>query len=273
MANLKISRRTFMGSLAASAAVLPLSNYPWAHPLKAAPLSEKKIDWGYPEGAVRLNANENPYGPSPNAIKAMEKGLSEGHRYTRATQLTKELASYHGVSTDMVLAGCGSTEFLRIAPWAFLRHGGELVTALQTFKTLPRESKKIAASVNEIPLDKNFYFDLQALKKALTPKTKMVYLVNPNNPTGTRHNFEDIQSFCASLPKSMSMDWQGCAWVMPSPIQQSSKNSGHSASGTWGLTRQSLPGGLPHLKMKNTSRSTRSLSRTAKNISTVSLIP
>jgi len=203
MANLKISRRTFMGSLAASAAVLPLSNYPWAHPLKAAPLSEKKIDWGYPEGAVRLNANENPYGPSPNAIKAMEKGLSEGHRYTRATQLTKELASYHGVSTDMVLAGCGSTEFLRIAPWAFLRHGGELVTALQTFKTLPRESKKIAASVNEIPLDKNFYFDLQALKKALTPKTKMVYLVNPNNPTGTRHNFEDIQSFCASLPKSI----------------------------------------------------------------------
>jgi len=203
MANLKISRRTFMGSLAASAAALPLSNYPWAYPSGAAPLAEKKIDWGYPEGAIRLNANENPYGPSPNAIKAMEKGLAEGHRYTRATQLTKELASYHGVSTDMVLAGCGSTEFLRIAPWAFLRDGGELVTALQTFKTLPRESKKIAAKVNEIPLDKNFYFDLQSLKKSLTPKTKMVYLVNPNNPTGTRHEFEAIQNFCASLPKTI----------------------------------------------------------------------
>ena len=203
MANMKISRRTFMGSLAAGAAVLPLSNYPWAHPSRTAPLAEKKIDWGYPEGAIRLNANENPYGPSPIAIKAMEKGLSEGHRYTRATQLTKELASYHGVSTDMVLAGCGSTEFLRIAPWAFLRDGGELVTALQTFKTLPREAKKIGASVNEIPLNKNFYFDLQSLKKAMTPKTKMVYLVNPNNPTGTRHDFEAIQNFCASLPKTV----------------------------------------------------------------------
>jgi histidinol-phosphate aminotransferase len=203
MASLKISRRSFMGSLAASAAVLPLSNYPWAYPSKTAVPPEGKIDWGYPDGAIRLNANENPYGPSPNAIKAMEKGLHEGHRYTRATQLTKELASYHGVSTDMVLAGCGSTEFLRIAPWAFLRDGDELVTALQTFKTLPREAKKIGAEVKEIPLDKDFYFDLQSLKKALTPKTKMVYLVNPNNPTGTRHEFDAIQNFCASLPKTI----------------------------------------------------------------------
>jgi histidinol-phosphate aminotransferase len=203
MANLKISRRTFMGSLAASAAVLPLSNYPWVHPSKTAPPPEGKIDWGYPEGAIRLNANENPYGPSPSAIKAMEKALAQGHRYARATQLTKELASYHGVSTEMIIAGCGSTEFLRIAPWAFLRDGGELVTTLQTFKTLPREAKKIGASVNEIPLDKDFYFDLKSLKKALTPKTKMVYLVNPNNPTGTRHSFEVIQNFCASLPKTI----------------------------------------------------------------------
>jgi len=203
MANLKISRRTFMGSLAAGAAVLPLSNYPWVYSSKTSSLSERKIDWGYPEGAIRLNANENPYGPSPNTIKAMEKGLSEGHRYTRATQLTKELASFHGVSTDMVIAGCGSTEFLRIAPWAFLRDGGELVTTLQTYKTLIREAKKIGAKVNEIPLDKDFYFDLQSLKKALTPKTKMVYLVNPNNPTGTRHDFEAIQNFCASLPKTI----------------------------------------------------------------------
>ncbi|NIO49428.1 MAG: aminotransferase class I/II-fold pyridoxal phosphate-dependent enzyme [Candidatus Aminicenantes bacterium] len=203
MANLKISRRSFMGSLAAGVAVLPLSNYPWAYPSKAALPSERKIDWGYPEGAIRLNANENPYGPSPNAIKAMEKALSQGHRYTRATQLTKELASYHGVSMDMIIAGCGSTEFLRIAPWAFLRDGGELVTALQTFKTLPREAKKIGAKVIEIPIDKDFYLDLQSMKKALTPKTKMIYLVNPNNPTGTCRDFEDIQNFCASLPKTI----------------------------------------------------------------------
>jgi len=201
MANLKISRRNFMGNLVAGAAVLRLRNYPWAYPSTTAPPFERKIDWGYPEGACRLNANENPFGPSPRALAAMEKALSQAHRYTSGQQLIKELASYHKVSNDMVLAGCGSTEFLRIAPWAFLRNGGELITALQTYKTLIREAGKIGAKVNAIPLNKDFSFDLKSIKKALTSETKMIYLVNPNNPTGTRLDFDAIQNFCASLPQ------------------------------------------------------------------------
>lgn len=202
MASFKISRRNFMGSLIAGASVLPLRNYSWAHSSNMSS-SDKKIDWGYPEGACRLNANENPFGPSPKALQAMEKALSQAHRYTSANQLRKELASYHNISKDMVLTGCGSTEFLRIAPWTYLRKGGELVTSLQTFKTLGREAKKIDAKVNWIPLNKEFCYDLKAMKKALTSKTKMIYIVNPNNPTGTYLEFEDIQKFCASIPQDI----------------------------------------------------------------------
>jgi len=201
MANLRISRRNFIGGLLASGAAIPFSRYHWANPRSPIIASETKIDWGYPEGSVRLNSNENPLGPSPKAIKAMEKALLHAHRYTRSNQLIKELASYHRVSEDMILAGCGSTEFLRIAPWTFLRNGGELVTALQTYQTLIRECKKIGVKVKEIPLTKDYTFDLQAMKKAVTPKTKMIYIVNPNNPTGTCLNFEDILKFCDSIPK------------------------------------------------------------------------
>ncbi len=205
MTNLAISRRNFLGGLLASGAVIPLRHYPWANHRLSTIASEAKIDWGYPEGAVRLDSNENPLGPSPKAIKAMEKALLQAHRYTRATQLIKELASYHNVSDDMILAGCGSTEFLRIAPWTFLRNGGELVTALQTYQALIRECKKIGVKVKEIPLTKNYTFDLQAMKNAVNAETRMVYIANPNNPTGTRLEFEDIQKFCDSLPKEVTV--------------------------------------------------------------------
>lgn len=203
MAKLKISRRNFMGSMIATAAVLPLRSYPWVHFTNTPSNQEKNIDWGYDEKACRLNANENPLGPSPKAVKAMEKALSQAHRYTRANQLIKELASFHKVSEDMVLTGCGSTEFLRIAPWAFLRNGEELITALQTYKTLGREAEKIEAQVKWIPLDKNFSCDLNSMKKAMTQKTKMIYIANPNNPTGTTLPFDALREFCALLPQNL----------------------------------------------------------------------
>ncbi|MFC2169193.1 pyridoxal phosphate-dependent aminotransferase [Acidobacteriota bacterium] len=203
MAKLKMSRRTFMGSLAASAAVLPLRSPLWPSPAKPAGRAQKKINWGYPEGAARLNSNENPLGPSPRAVAAMEEALSHAHRYCSIGSLIRELASYHGVSNDMILAGCGSTEFLRIAPWTFLRQGGELITALQTFKTLGREGERIGAEVRWIPLNKEFLHDLKAMKNAISPETKLINIVNPNNPTGTCFSLQEIKEFCTSIPKDI----------------------------------------------------------------------
>ncbi|MFP4081536.1 MAG: pyridoxal phosphate-dependent aminotransferase [Candidatus Aminicenantes bacterium] len=203
MTHLRISRRNFITTLMAAGSALPLRRYGWSSPPKSLAASQVKIRWGYPDDAVRLNANENPFGPSPLALKAMNTALSQAHRYTSTDQLIKELASYHQVSKDMILAGCGSTEFLRTAPWTFLHEEGELVTALQTYQTIIRECKKIGVKVKAIPLRKDFTFDLHSIRKAVTPRTKMVYLVNPNNPTGTSLDFEDIQEFCASLPEDI----------------------------------------------------------------------
>lgn len=192
-----------MGSLIAGSVVLPFRDYAWIYPLSKEAMMKKKINWGYPEGACRLDSNENPLGPSPGTLEVMKNALSQAHRYTSTSQLLKELASFHGVSDDMVLAGCGSTEFLRIAPWTFLREGGELITALQTYKTLPREAEKIEVQIKWTRLNDEFALDLDSMKKALTSRTKMIYLVNPNNPTGTALDFEAIQKFCSSLPRDI----------------------------------------------------------------------
>ena len=201
MAKLKISRRRFLGGVLACGAAFHRAS--WAFSSQEGSHSKKKIDWGYPEGAIRLNSNENPLGASPRALKAMEEALGQAHRYTISEQLIKELASFHSVSKDMVLAGCGSTEFLRISPWTFLRNGGELVTSLQTYQTLLRECRRIGVKLHTLPLSKDFSYDLDSLKKALTPQTKMVYIVNPNNPTGTHLGFEELRKFCGSLPKGI----------------------------------------------------------------------
>jgi len=185
----------------ASTAAIPLGNFPELRSSHRPLASEKTIDWGYSEGAVRLNANENPFGPSPLALKAMEKAITQGHRYATITQLRKDLASFLDVSTDMVILGCGSTEFLRIVPWAFLRTGGEVISAVNTYQTTLRECRKLDIPVKTVPLKKDFTFDLAAMKKEVNEKTKMVYLVNPNNPTGTFLDFEDVEKFCAAMPK------------------------------------------------------------------------
>lgn len=195
-----ISRRNFMKVVLSSTAFLPLQGYRLRGYQRENASSEKQIDWGYPQGAIRLNSNENPLGPSPLAISAMEKALSFAHRYSTPNQLLKELASFHQVPQDTVLAGCGSTEFLKIAPWTFLREGGELIISLQTYKTLGREAEKIGAKVKWVPLRKDFTPDLDSMRKAITSKTKMIYLANPNNPTGTFLSFEDVKKFCSSLP-------------------------------------------------------------------------
>jgi histidinol-phosphate aminotransferase len=196
-----LSRRGFMLSLVTSVAVLPLGQTSWRS--VHAGRRQKGTEGRFLEGPVRLNANENPLGPSPRAIDAMERALDQAHRYTQADRLRAALASYHQVAPDMILLGCGSTEILRIAPSAFLTHGGELVTALQTYQTLVRECRQRGVEVVTIPLNGGFTFDLDSISKGLSRNTGMVYLVNPNNPTGTCLRFDALESFCRSLPKGV----------------------------------------------------------------------
>jgi len=161
---------------------------------------EEQVPFGYGPDAIKLNSNENPLGPSPLALKGMELGIKQGHRYTMVSPLEKKLVSYHNIKSGMLLLGCGSTEILKITARAFLKDGGELVSTLQTFKTIGRETERIGAKVRWVPLGKDYRHDLSAMLKAVNENTKVVNLVNPNNPTGTVTSYDEIREFVGKLP-------------------------------------------------------------------------
>ena len=155
----------------------------------------------YPEGAVRLNFNENPLGPSPRAITALlQEGLQGCNRYGYVQPVIEALAARHTVSQKQILLGCGSTEILQIAPWSFLRDGGSLVYPEPTYDWSAGVAKAMGARVVPVPLGREGTIDVAALKKAIDRQTRIVYFANPNNPTGAALHFEELQSLVNALP-------------------------------------------------------------------------
>ncbi|MGH9334468.1 MAG: pyridoxal phosphate-dependent aminotransferase, partial [Vicinamibacteria bacterium] len=160
----------------------------------------------FPDGAVRLNFNENPIGPSPKAIAAiLRDGLGGSNRYSYVDPLTSEIARLHGVSTDSVLMGCGSTEFLQIAPWTFLREGGRLVLPKPTYSWCAGVARVMGAPVTEVPLEPDGTTSVDALKRAIQADTRLLYLSNPNNPTGASLSLAELEILTEALPDGAVM--------------------------------------------------------------------
>jgi len=143
---------------------------------------------GHSGGLLRLIANENPYGPSPAARLAAERAVADGWKYAfRETgALKKQIAAYEGVPASHVMICAGSSEALRVAALAFTGGTGRVVAATPTFAFLPVYAGNIGCAVDEIPLDTGMAHDLPAMAAAVRPDTRLVYVCNPNNPTGTR---------------------------------------------------------------------------------------
>src|ERR1700687_2381027 len=146
--------------------------------------------------AVKLASNENPLGPSPKAIEAARAALGESHRYPDGgTHLLRDaLAKRRGVSREEIFVGRGSSEIIDLAARVLLRAGLQGLTSEGTYAPF---SVAIRASGAELVLapQSNFAFDLKALARAITPKTGVIYLANPNNPTGTAFGAEELEQF------------------------------------------------------------------------------
>ncbi len=155
-------------------------------------------------GVVRLDANENPYGPSPKALEAMSGAHPLAARYPdRAEEeVTTALAALHGVAADNVLLGCGSGEVLRIAGGAFLGPGKNLVSAEPTFEAVLTYARVTSAEPVRIPLGADFRHDLRRMAGACDASTGLVYVCNPNNPTGTIVTKEELDGFFDRVPRS-----------------------------------------------------------------------
>jgi histidinol-phosphate aminotransferase len=151
--------------------------------------------------AVKLASNENPLGPSPMAMAAARAVLGESNRYPDGgTKLLRQkLAEKRGVSAEEIFIGLGSSEIIDLAARVLLRAGLQGLTSEGTYAPF---SVAIRASGAELVLapQREFAFDLDAIAKAITPKTGVIYLANPNNPTGSAFGREEFEEFLAAVP-------------------------------------------------------------------------
>ena len=155
-------------------------------------------------GLIRLDGNENPYGPSPAARQAILASVGEASRYADATieTLTHQLAAHEGVAASQVVIGTGSGELLKMAGLLALTtaSGSELVASRPTYEELPVFAEKLGLKVHWVAPDADHRHDLSAMREAVTELTRLVYVCNPNNPTGTAVTRNALETFIRSVP-------------------------------------------------------------------------
>ncbi|HSD29611.1 MAG TPA: histidinol-phosphate transaminase [Vicinamibacteria bacterium] len=164
------------------------------------------------EGATRtaivdLSSNENPYGPSPAALEAMTRSQAVACRYPdEAERATAEaIARMHGVSPERVVLGAGSSEVLRLCDAAFLGPGRTVVVAEPTFEAVLHYAKVTTAEPVAVPLTADFRHDLPAMARSCDARTGLVYVCNPNNPTGTIVTGDELAAFLERVPATATV--------------------------------------------------------------------
>ena len=155
-----------------------------------------------PTSIIKLASNENPLGPSPLAQAAAQKAIADAQLYPDGGcfRLRQKLADRLSLTQAQVLVGNGSNELLELLGHAFLRPGDEAVMGAPAFVVYKLVSLLFAARPVEVPLV-NHTHDLPAMLRAITPRTKLVFLACPNNPTGTANSAADILAFARALPE------------------------------------------------------------------------
>jgi len=158
------------------------------HRLPATDLSQLK---------ARLLANENPWGPSKKAIAAIAESASRGNRYVynSAIEMMETLAKKEGVTSKHVLVAAGSTDILEKTAFALCMKGGNVISADPSYLSLVKTAQVIGATWKNIPLRADYSHNLDAMEKAIDENTKLVYICNRNNPTGTMTPASEIRAF------------------------------------------------------------------------------
>ena len=154
--------------------------------------------------AIKLASNENPLGPSRKALEAIRQTAGNLHRYpdSHCFYLTAKLASRLGVEPDQLVVGNGSDELITLATRAFVEKGEEVVIASPTFLIYRIAAEIAGAKLRVIPL-KDFRYDLAGMRRAVTRRTKLVFIANPDNPTGTYVTRAEVEMFMQGLPQQV----------------------------------------------------------------------
>jgi histidinol-phosphate aminotransferase len=156
-----------------------------------------------PAGIIKLASNENAFGPSPLAVEAAKRAIEQGQLYPDGGcfALRRRLAAELGLAPGQFVIGNGSNEVIELLGHVFLGPGDEVVMGQPEFVVYKLVALLFGAKAVEVPLV-NFKNDLKALAKAVTPRTKLVIVATPNNPTGTANSAEELLAFIRGLPGS-----------------------------------------------------------------------
>ena len=167
------------------------------------PIEEVKRELGLKE-VIKLASNENALGPSPKALEAIKKSLEEMNLYPdgNAFYLKRKLAQHWEIAEDEILVGNGSDEIIRMIVETFLNPGEEIIMGSPAFIIYYIAATVMDGKVIEVPL-KDYTHDLEAMLKAQTPKTKIIFIANPNNPTGTMVDAQAVDSFMREVSEDV----------------------------------------------------------------------
>lgn len=157
-----------------------------------------------PSEIIKLASNENPLGPSPKALAAIRNSLERVHFYPDGGgyYLRSALAEKFDLKRENIILGCGSNEIIEFVGHAFLKPGDEVITAKHAFVVYKLMATLFDAKTMEID-DPNFTHDLDAMAAAITPKTREIFVANPNNPTGTLVAQEALDRFVEKVPENV----------------------------------------------------------------------
>ena len=167
------------------------------------PIEEVKRELGLKE-VIKLASNENPLGPSPKAVKAIKGALGKINRYPEGGcfYLRQVLSKKLKVGADNLIFGNGSDEIIDIIIKTFCQEDEEILTSEISFLEYKIIAQQNGRLVRTVPL-KDFKYDLSALRKNIGPKTRVIFIANPNNPTGSYVHKKEVEDFLLSLPENI----------------------------------------------------------------------
>lgn len=169
------------------------------------PMKDVQKEYGL-EKVVKLASNENPFGTSPKVKEALQAAVTDLEYYPDggAKDLKAAIAAFHQLPTEQILVGAGLDDVIQIISRAVLNAGDEIIVADPTFSQYELHAVVEGAKVVKIPVnDQTGEMDLNAMLQAITPKTKIIWLCNPNNPTGTYLPQNQIRDFVAQVPQEV----------------------------------------------------------------------
>jgi histidinol-phosphate aminotransferase len=166
------------------------------------PIEETEREYGL-TGVIKLASNENPLGPSPRAIEAMRVAAQKVHLYPDASShtLVRRLATHLGVKPEEVVLGSGSNELIELLIRTFTTPEEEVLLSGGSFPAYRISTQAHGRPFAEVPMREGHRYDLEAMAKAINPRTRLIFVANPDNPTGTTFGRQEWEAFLAKVPE------------------------------------------------------------------------